>query len=79
MNWQIQDERELRQCPDCKVFTSNDDHTCLVYSGPPCTTCGEPTVDAFIGAPGYGKVRTCRLGHVIPLTRCGILDPRDVI
>lgn len=53
---------ELRQCPSCDVWTSNADHQCIVYDGPPCH-CGSGTVYAFAGAPGTGGARICANGH----------------
>jgi hypothetical protein len=54
---------ERRQCPDCKVFTSNRDHQCVKYDGPPCQTCSAPTVFVHIAAPGTGQGYSCQNGH----------------
>jgi hypothetical protein len=69
---------DLRQCSHCRAWTANDDHICVVYAGPACVTCGEPTVDATIGAPGYGCVRVCENRHQEMLTRTGIFTEAQV-
>jgi hypothetical protein len=67
------DERDAwRQCPDCLLYTSDADHVCVTYDGPPCGTCGEPTALFTVEAPGYGTGRTCRNGHGEHLTRDSI-------
>jgi hypothetical protein len=66
------------QCPDCGVYTSDPAHACVVYDGPPCVTCGQPTVCYQVGAPGYGTGRACRDGHDEPLNPHGILTLGDV-
>jgi hypothetical protein len=54
----------VRQCPDCGVYTSNDDHTCIEYTDAhPCETCGADTVFVMIAAPGTGQGYSCRNGH----------------
>ena len=53
-----------RQCPECGVYTFNDDHTCVVYTGPPCSECGAPTIHFTYGAPGIGGGDRCARGHV---------------
>lgn len=70
---------EARQCPDCKVWTYNDDHVCVEYKGLPCKTCGKPTTCYTVGAPGYGQGRVCADGHDEPTTPQGILTIGDVI
>jgi hypothetical protein len=79
---QLLAERALpgrRQCPECKVHTSNPDHVRVEYSGPPCRTCREPTASYQVGAPGFGSGRVCRHGHDEPLSPQGILTEADVI
>lgn len=71
-------DRLGRWCPACEVWWYQSEHVCVTYSGPPCKTCGKPTVVASIGAPGYGTVRSCCDGHREELTPCGILTPDDV-
>jgi hypothetical protein len=59
-------DRPIRQCPDCGVYTSNADHTCVPYDpNYPCQTpgCGAPTVFVFISPPGVGQGRSCKNGH----------------
>jgi hypothetical protein len=56
-----------RRCPDCKVWTSNADHTCVVYDGPACH-CGAGTTVAEVGAPGHGLRIVCRVGHTTRLS-----------
>jgi hypothetical protein len=69
----------LAQCAGCGVFhSSGPAHLCVVYDGPPCRTCGEPTVCYQVGAPGYGSGRTCPAGHHEEITPHGILTPGDV-
>lgn len=53
-------------CPDCKLWGGqwvDGRHLCTVYDGPPCETCGAPTVFVTVAAPGTGSGRTCRVGH----------------
>jgi hypothetical protein len=69
---------ELTFCGSCETYGS-EPHVCVRYDGPPCNQCGSPTVDAEIGAPGYGCVRVCKAGHEEELSPCGIFDPADVI
>jgi hypothetical protein len=72
------DERNAwRHCPHCLLYTSDADHVCVTYDGPPCGTCGEPTALFTVGAPGYGTGRTCRNGHGEHLTRAGIYTPEQ--
>jgi hypothetical protein len=54
---------DLRQCPDCLTWGSNDDHICVKYDGPPCPTCGAGTVSGFYGAPASGRFTVCANGH----------------
>lgn len=61
-------------CATCRTYDWNEQHICVDYTGQPCAQCGEPTLIAQIGAPGYGTVRVCRAGHEEELTPCGILD-----
>jgi hypothetical protein len=70
--------RALRKCTDCGVFTSNDPHICVTYTGPACTTCGEPTTWYTVGAPGYGQGRVCPLNHHEPHGPHGILTADQV-
>jgi hypothetical protein len=66
-------------CEACQAYTFNGDaHVCTTYDGPPCVTCGEPTVFYNVGAPGYGAGRMCRHGHDEQITRHGINTPEDV-
>ena len=51
------------RCSACGVYYFNAEHTCLVYDGPPCSTCGEPTIHYTYGAPGIGGGDECRRGH----------------
>jgi hypothetical protein len=53
------------KCLECGVYTSNEDHQCIQYNGPPCETpgCEAPTVFVMIGAPGIGQGRQCKAGH----------------
>lgn len=55
---------DLRQCPNCKVWTSNTDHTCVEYDpNHPCPDCGAPSVFTTIAAPGVGSGWTCQNNH----------------
>ena len=65
------------QCPGCGVFHSPG-HVCVVYDGPPCRTCGKPTVCYAVGAPGYGTGRACQDGHHEHTAPHGICTPGDV-
>jgi hypothetical protein len=78
-HWALRSDDQGRYCTECECYTYNGDrHLCTTYNGPPCMTCGEPTVTATIGAPGYGTVRVCKRNHRQELTPCGILTPEDV-
>lgn len=71
---------EQRQCPNCEVWHYNgDEHICVKYEGPPCKTCGKPTVFFLVGAPGYGQGRACKDNHVEYIGPHGILTVADVI
>lgn len=56
----------LRQCEDCKCWTSNEDHICTVYDSKPCRVCGNPTVFTFDAAPGTGSGWVCKSNHYEP-------------
>lgn len=64
-------------CDQCGCWSYNDPHTCTVYDGPPCRTCGEPTLFYTVGAPGYGSGRVCRNNHDEHLSRHGIYTPEQ--
>ena len=54
------------QCPECGMYGGqwiNGKHTCTKYEGPPCATCGEPTVFVVVAAPGTGQGWTCKANH----------------
>lgn len=71
---------DLTQCESCGVYTANgDQHVCVVYDGPPCKTCSEPTVVCQVGAPGIGTVRVCTNNHSEELTPVRELSVADVI
>ena len=56
--------RPLAACPDCGVFTSNDEHACVEYDpAHPCPECGAPSVYVYAGAPGYGGSWSCTNNH----------------
>ncbi len=72
---------ERKQCPECLLYGGqwiDGKHTCTVYDGPPCKTCGQPTLAYTVGAPGYGAGRCCKDGHDEKLTPHGILTTADV-
>lgn len=52
---------DLKQCSKCEVYTSRiESHICVEYDGPPCKTCGEPTVFVEVAAPGTGRGWSCK-------------------
>jgi hypothetical protein len=68
-----------RWCNGCHAWHYNDDnHVCIQYNGPACSTCGQPTAFYTVGAPGYGTGRFCRDGHYEHLTNHGIYTAEDV-
>lgn len=71
-------DRELRLCKKCGVYTSNDDHVCIEYDGPPCPECGAGTVCCEAGAPGVGHSVVCQNGHVVEST-VRVLEAHEVI
>lgn len=65
-----QEERPLTYRPCCEVYSSNEEHICVVYDmDHPCTkkteagTCGAPTVFTMDAAPGNGTGWACKKGH----------------
>ena len=68
---------EARYCAECRAYTFNAEHLCPRYDGPACQVCGEATLGFTIGAPGYGRGRECRNGHVEMLGSHGILTPEQ--
>jgi hypothetical protein len=68
-----------RYCETCGAWTFNDDHTCPVYDGPPCRTCGEPTLFYTVGAPGIGSGWTCRNNHADPIVAARIMEPWETV
>lgn len=52
------------RCAECGVYHFNGaDHLCTIYNGPPCITCGQPTVHVWEGAPGTGRGDVCKQRH----------------
>jgi hypothetical protein len=72
-------EGKPHYCVKCEVFDHNEEHICTVYDGPPCKTCGKPTIFYSVGAPGYGTGRVCKDNHHEELTPHGELTSADVI
>lgn len=58
--------RSRIRCASCGVFhNAKQDHTCIVYDGPQCTTegCNEPTTFVHMGAPCVGSGYVCKANH----------------
>jgi hypothetical protein len=54
------------KCPNCGHYGGqwiDGKHLCTVYDGPPCKTCGKPTVFVTVAAPGTGCGRVCEDNH----------------
>lgn len=50
-------------CANCDSYYYGNSHTCVVYDGPLCRDCGNPTQVVWNAAPGIGRFLLCHYGH----------------